>query len=372
MLSKPSYHLQKITYNKNIPLTVIWELTRRCNLNCIHCYIPFEDRCQPRSKHPELSLDEIKKILNQLRSLGCMYIVFTGGEPFLRSDILKILESARKMGFEVRVFTNGTLLLSKKDIIPYLKKLGISAVEISLYGPQKVHDGITQIKGSYSKTISAIESCLSAGIKVVLKTPLMKGLNFSKRWWLWNFANKKNLILRFDPMLTLEEGGNRSNLKLRLDRKSLRRIHKEFGGYFFCDFYENFDQLKNKKTIPKNAKNNMREYLFYCGAGRNFAAISFDGTLYPCLELKNMPLGNLKEKSFLKLWYPTNRPTNSSPLKYIRETLLSEKSECFNCRHLAYCPRCPAISYREKEKPGDKNYVSCLLAEARSEIINVK
>jgi len=297
-----------------------------------------------------------------------MYLVFTGGEPFLRSDTLMILESARKMGFDVRIFTNGTLLESRKDLIPRLKKSGISAIEVSLYGPSKIHDKITQHKGSYSKTVSAIDACVSAGIKIVLKTPFMRGLNFSKRWWLWNFANKRNLVIRFDPMLTLEEGGNKNNLKLRLDKKSLRKIHKELPGYLTYDFYKDEEYLLRHKM--KNA--NRREYLFYCGAGRNFAAISSDGTLYPCLELKNMPLGNLKEKSFAELWYPTDRPTNLSLLKYIRETPLSAESECFNCHHLAYCPRCPGISYQEKEKPSDKNYVSCLLAEARSEIINAK
>jgi MoaA/NifB/PqqE/SkfB family radical SAM enzyme len=85
------------------PLRVMFELTYRCNFKCPHCYVPFKYR-----KCKELETKEVFAILDQLKDIGCFYLGFTGGEPFMRKDILDILWYAKKKGFEIIIYTNGS------------------------------------------------------------------------------------------------------------------------------------------------------------------------------------------------------------------------------------------------------------------------
>lgn len=100
--------LISVTHEKNIPLTVIIELTGRCNLFCGHCYLLKEN------KRPDpLTTIRIKELLSELASAGTLNLVFTGGEAFLRADFMELCAYARRLGFDLRIFTNGTLIDKK-------------------------------------------------------------------------------------------------------------------------------------------------------------------------------------------------------------------------------------------------------------------
>lgn len=121
-----------------IPWMVHFELTHRCNFRCIHCYTI------PEKSENELNISEIKRIICEFREIGAMGLAFSGGEIFLRSDLLDILDYASQRHL-VFLLTNGSLITRK--IAFSLKEIGIYRIEISLYGNRKVHDMVTGIEG---------------------------------------------------------------------------------------------------------------------------------------------------------------------------------------------------------------------------------
>ena len=222
------------TRRKNIPLLCTFELTQNCNQRCVHCYL-----CMGQNKRlGELSTRQVKQILAQLARAGTLYLTFTGGEIFLRKDIIELCAAARGLSFDLRLFTNGTLLT--ETTVRELAALNITALEISVYGKKSTHDSITCLPGSFDKSIAAIRLAREYGIAVSLKTPLMKD-NFSDYRYLQKLAVRLGAVMKTDPVI-----------------------------------------------VPAND-------------GGNLAAIICDGTLYPCLQLP-LVFGNLKKNSFAKLW----------------------------------------------------------------------
>jgi MoaA/NifB/PqqE/SkfB family radical SAM enzyme len=155
---------------ERIPLNGSLEVTARCNLRCEHCYLPFSER--KGSKEAELSLPEIQRLFSEIAEEGCLWLLLTGGEPFLRQDFLDIYDDAKKKGFILTLFTNGTLI--NESIADHLAEWRPIAIEISLYGAtQEIYERVTGIPGSYSRCMHGIELLLERGLPIKLKSVLM-------------------------------------------------------------------------------------------------------------------------------------------------------------------------------------------------------
>ena len=164
--------LEKLAMKKTIPFSVTFELTQRCNEECIHCYMPKE-------KVDELTTQEVKNILIDLVKEKCIFISFTGGEIFTRPDLFEIIDFASKQKFVIDLLSNGTLI--NDEITDFLKTQIIRRVQISLYASKpKIHDRITRREGSFKKTLEAIDLLTKRNIKVEIAFPIMK-LNFDER-----------------------------------------------------------------------------------------------------------------------------------------------------------------------------------------------
>ncbi|MEW6075268.1 MAG: radical SAM protein [Candidatus Omnitrophota bacterium] len=136
---------------KHIPLRVLFELTYDCNFDCIHCYVS-----QCNRKIETLATKEIFRILNHLQELGSFHLGFSGGEIFLRKDILDILWYAKHKGFNIILLTNGSLI--DRYIAEELRKLTLNKVDITLHSLNRSHfEAISRTKGSYVKVMRAIE-----------------------------------------------------------------------------------------------------------------------------------------------------------------------------------------------------------------------
>ena len=132
-------------------LRVMLELTYRCNFKCKHCYIP---KSYKKKFRRELNTRQIFSILDQLQELGCLYLGFTGGEPFLRKDIFDILWYAKRKGFQIIIYTNGSLI--DKDKARELKCLSPNKVDITIPAMSKdIFERITGLKGSRDKVFEA-------------------------------------------------------------------------------------------------------------------------------------------------------------------------------------------------------------------------
>ena len=132
------------TSGKRVPMEVSIEVTRRCPLECLHCYnnLPMADHA---ARMRELSLEEYRRLLDEIADAGCFWILFTGGEIFARADFLDIYSYAKSKGFLITLFTNGTMITER--IADFLAEYRPFAIEITLYGAtRQTYDALTQIR----------------------------------------------------------------------------------------------------------------------------------------------------------------------------------------------------------------------------------
>lgn len=152
-----------------IPKTAKFEPTLRCNLNCAMCH----QREKRKAIKEELTFTQIKKIINNLKQNGVKNILLVGGEIFLRKDIFDILDYLQKLNMNVRIITNGTLF-ADKNIEKILSYNNIMRIAFSIDGPEKQHDEIRRVKGSFKKAITTIKKLSKKGILIGITCVLQK------------------------------------------------------------------------------------------------------------------------------------------------------------------------------------------------------
>lgn len=213
--------------NRNIekselPLNICLQITRKCNLKCIHCSDFQQIKC------PNFII--IAKIIDKLWVNGLRRVSISGGEPVLRQDLKKILAYAKKKGFIVTLITNGTLLNEKKvkEIKPF-----VDNVRISIHGFDSQHDKFTGVKGSFDKSLKGIKLCQKHGIPVSVVSSIL-------------LSNVKNLRRLFE-LICLDLKIRRWRIFTLIARGRARKIFdKEFIHVY--DVKEFFNKLKKEKT----------------------------------------------------------------------------------------------------------------------------
>ena len=145
---------------------VIWNLIRRCNLTCKHCYSISADKDFPN----ELSTEQVFKTLEDLKQYGVSVLILSGGEPLLRKDIFEISQRAKEMGFYIGLSTNGTLI--DENNIENIAKMNYDYVGISLDGIEETHDKFRRLKGAYKSSLNAVRLCKENGIKIGIRFTL--------------------------------------------------------------------------------------------------------------------------------------------------------------------------------------------------------
>lgn len=309
---------------KLIPFAVTLETTYDCNERCIHCYM---------EKHlPSLSLQTTKRILEELAQAGCLFLSLTGGEFFTRKDALEIARYADQLHFVIDILSNGSLI--NKAVAQELAQYSVRRVQISLYGARsETHDYITQVKGSFQKTIRAIEHLINAGIKVEVACPLMN-INFPERYQIKELAESMGCIVSPSHLITARNNGSPDTFDLRLDDEQMVAFlqDKNISGLYagrkpFQDhqFYLNFSDIQ---TAPP------------CYAGFNSCAITPSGKVLPCNQLL-LEVGDLTINPFQEIWF------NSPQLEYIRNLTIRNLTKCSSCELLTECARCPGLALLE-------------------------
>lgn len=342
--------LNALTLERSIPVSVTVELTRRCPLSCRHCYLPeTRGRAKPAG---ELTTLQWKKILAQLAEAGGLYLVFTGGEPLLRPDLAELCAYAKELRFDVRVFSSGSGLTAR--LAAEFKKAGISAFEISLYGRPALHDSVTGAGNSFRRSLASARLLKKAGLKVKIKTPLMR-LNSGHAAWLRKLAKDEDFDISFDPVITAANDGNRSALPLRLSGPNLVKAVK-----LLVPAPGSLSPIPDPRPQTPDSRFPIPDSRFpadfICGAGRNVCAIGPGGELYSCLQIP-VKLGNLTRRKFADIW------KNSAWLKKWRRKGVKDLKVCSSCAHLDFCSRCPGVSLLEEGDLLAPNKPACEMAE---------
>ncbi len=165
-LLQPS-SIYELMNERCIPYGVNFELTARCNLDCIHCYHVLHSGS-------EMDTTEIKRVLDELAALGTLEVTFTGGEPLLRRDFTGIVRYAvETAGFSVKIFSNLTLL--DEETADALAAVPLNSVETTILGPDaETHDAIVRVSGAFNRMIAAIRMLQERKVRINAKTIVMK------------------------------------------------------------------------------------------------------------------------------------------------------------------------------------------------------
>ncbi len=304
---------------KKIPLVVHWDLTYRCPLQCAHCYL------NGGNKSLECTTVEIKDILAQLADAGSLYLTFSGGEIFLRSDLPEIMAFARKLHFAVRLLTSGVLIDAEKakEIAGWHPEM----VAFSVYDlDASVHDAITGYPGSLARTMDAIHELKEKGVPLKISSVLMDS-NVDGYRKVYGLAKELGAQFQADYRITPRIDGSKEPLELHISDLQVKQVladpifSREYELEPVVEYSGVFD------AIP-------------CGAGHMSCYISPYGAVTPCVQVP-IDCGNLREKDFLGIW------NCSAALETFRAVRFADMPDCVNCRLFAYCRPCPGLNLVE-------------------------
>ena len=321
---------------ENQLFSVLIELTYKCNEKCRHCYIVDEGRT-------ELSTEAFFNILDQLKELNTLSVVFTGGEVFTRKDAFEILEYAYKQGFMIEVFTNGNLL--NATAIIRLKQIWPRAVHFSLYSylPEH-HDSITQKRGSFHKTIEAIKQCIAVGIPVNIKTPVFAETVYDV---------EKTIELAQALGCTIEVGDNITPKKNGdLNPEKMQIIDPVAEDHLFAVI---------DKLIPSNdEQSTMGRSVRLCGAGDHSLSINPYGEVFPCNMLP-LKIGDVSTASLREIWH------QSEQLLWWRcNNRRDRRKSCVECEYQDQCSFCPGEALLRTGNPLEKYEKACRETKAKA------
>ena len=283
-------YLKRIFNDQRIPVSGSINLTHRCNLNCVHCYLG-DRNSEIRSPDAELTTSQWLAIIDQITDAGCLNLLFSGGEILLRPDFETIYQKAVTNGLLVTIFTNGTLLNEK--ILSLFTDLPPQYVEISLYGATAhTYESITGVKGSFDQCLQGIKKLHDRNLRFKLKTMILTQ-NQNELGQIRKIADKYKVDFRMDPAIFACLDGDCTPLDYRVDPDEA--VKADFNSPDKTKLWQEYYEKTNNISSPDD------KFLFNCGAGLTNFHIDPAGTLLPCLMLSK-PAHNLLNGSFLDGW----------------------------------------------------------------------
>ena len=330
---------------RRVPMSGGFALTHRCNLACQHCYAG-PDRS---GREPHVATERWLSLVDEVADAGCLFFLLTGGEPLLHPDFRRVYRHAKERGMYVTVFTNGTLI--DDTIMRLFKELPPHAVEISLYGDTaETNDAITGVTGSFDRACRGVERLLEEGMKVRLKSILMKP-NLATFSALRALAEETyGVHFRMDGAMMPRLNGDRAPLALRVSPAAIAEV-------------EMSDSVAREKWLRvqrDGARLNPSPRLYECGAGVIGFHVDADGMLLPCLTTQNIAY-DLKSGSFAAGW--------DYVVKTMDAQLAAADLECASCSNSVMCGWCPSYSLMENGDANRKSEFLCELGKCRRELL---
>lgn len=321
------------------------ELTFRCNLNCAHCYVAYD----PQKK--EMTYKEVCRILDEITEAGCLWLLISGGEPFMRDDILDIYTYAKKKGLLITLFTNGTLITP--EIADYLKEWPPFSVEITLYGITKeTYERVTGVAGSFERCMKGINLLLKRKIPLKLKTTVMI-LNYHELWKIKKYVEDLGVEFRFDAVLSPKLDGSKEPCKLRISPEEVVKL----------DLADE-ERLKEWKEFCKKFWGPAEsDRLYNCGAGLTSFHIDPYGQMSIC-AMSRSPNYDLLRKSIRDEWCDF--------VDRIREEKPKGDYQCAKCDLYSLCDCCPGAVQLENGNPEIPVEYLCKIAHLRDEAFGPK
>ncbi len=333
-----------LRYDKNVHRrpVVVWNCTQSCNLHCIHCYAEAQDKAYPG----EFTTAEGLALIDSLAGYGVPVLLFSGGEPFVRPDLLTLMEHSIKRGMRTVISTNGTLITA--DVARRLKDLDITYVGISLDGPQPIHDYFRGSKGAFEASLAGIRNCLQAGLRVGVRTTITR-YNAQVLGDIFDIVEREGIPrLCFyhlvyagrgtrirEASLTSEE--TRQAVELIFQRSIDMHQRNKPVEVLTVDNHADapYLYLRVKADRPQMAEK-VHELLSMNGgnsSGVGIGDIDSQGRVHADQFWRHYTFGNVRDRPFSEIWEDTSDPLLAG-LKDRRALL---KGRCSQCQYLDLC-----------------------------------
>jgi Fe-coproporphyrin III synthase len=335
----PSHLLQFSSDKKPV---VVWNITRACNLRCMHCYAHAVER--PREK--EFTREQALAVIDDLAGFGAPVILFSGGEPLMRPDLPDIAAYAVDKGLRAVISTNGTLITGKKA--KDLKSIGLSYVGVSLDGLEEVNDHFRGVKGAFQDAITGIKNCQDVGLKVGLRFTINR-LNVSEIDPIFNLLEEMDIPRvcfyhlvyagRGSELVSqdLSHEDSRKAVDLIIDRTKDLHERGKPKEVLTVDNHADGPYLYLRMLKEKSARAPEVLELLKMNegnsSGRGIGCISWDGSVHADQFWRHYSFGNVHERPFSEIWQDLSNPLMAG----LKDKKRYISGRCAICRWLDVC-----------------------------------
>ncbi len=323
---------------------VVWNITRACNLKCVHCY----NDSGPDKPCDELSTTQAKTVIDDLARFGVPSVLFSGGEPLMRPDLFELIDHAVGRGLRAVISTNGTLISPK--VAEDIQRLGVSYVGISLDGIGPVNDRFRGVTGAFERAVAGIRNCKEAGARVGLRLTLTKR-NVQDLEALFDFFEAENIErVCFYHLVPSGRGAEimADDLTHAECRGAIDRILAK------ARFFKQAGRQTDILTVDNHvdgvylylkllAENDRRaaevwKLLTWNGGGLHssgvgIGCIDYEGRVHPDQFWWHYDLGNVRERPFSEIWTDPHEPL----LVGLRDRRSRIKGRCRHCKFFDAC-----------------------------------
>lgn len=336
----PSHLLQFSADKKPV---VVWNITRRCNLRCMHCYA----HARAGEQENELSTAEGKALIDDLAQMGVPVLLFSGGEPIMRKDLPELAEYAAAKGMRAVISTNGTLI--DRETARVLKNIGLSYVGISLDGNRQVNDRFRGVEGAFDKAIEGIENCKAAGIKVGLRFTINR-FNADEIPGLFDLLEQSDIPRicfyhlvyagRGSTLINDDVSHEETRQIIDLIMERTRELHEKGKPKEVLTVDNHADgpylYMRLKRDDPDRAAEVLELLKMNEGnnSGRGIGCVSWDGEVHADQFWRHHSFGNVRQRPFSQIWTDTSADPLLAKLKEKKKHV---KGRCAQCRWLDIC-----------------------------------
>jgi len=279
----PYKAMLETAFAESIPLSAQFEITYRCNHLCTFCY-------NSPTGQREMTTPQIFEALRKISEFGVLYLTLTGGEALCHRDFFKIAKEAKRLGMALRIYSNG-YLMADPEMVAKIVDLNPMEVEISIHGARpETHEALTKIKGSFAKTVRAIDNLVAAGVKVVIKCPITS-LNQGELLEIKDLGAARGLQVQFDAVITPKDDGDTSHFDLRPSDEFLARY-----------WAEDYLKLHDGRLPPKKNHCAAEGAEANCGTGRSGFTLDPYGNVLPCVAFRRPVANILAIDSLAEVW----------------------------------------------------------------------
>ncbi len=339
-----SHQLHRKSERERFPIAAGLELTFRCNLACIHCYVnlPANDR---GAKSRELTTEEWCRVIDECVDAGVLWMTLTGGEPLLRPDFCEIYEHAHARGLVLTVYTNATLITERH--IELWQRRPPRMLEITQYGwTRETYDKVTDAGAQYDRFQRGLERVRAAGVSIALKAIAMRA-SVHELLQIRDFARNEGMRFRYDAVISPRIDGGRRPLEQRLTPAEVAAI-------------ENADEVRANEFADYCARGTgvtaPDDRLYLCGAGLNTIIVDPYGKMHVC-QLSRKPGWDVLREGIKRGFY--------EGFTAVRAQKRQDTSGCATCATNTVCSNCVGMAELEARSTDVGDEYFCNISDAR-------